>query len=98
MSEYINRESIVDNVCEGIYCGMCSFQRHGDSMSMYCGLQDFVQSIPAADVAEVRRGRWSDISGQACLCSFCGRPQNYKQALGWRYCPMCGAIMNEVGE
>lgn len=45
--------------------------------------------------AEVHRGRWSDISGQACICSFCGRPQNYKQAKGWRYCPMCGAIMNK---
>ena len=43
-----------------------------------------------------KRGTWSDISGQACLCSVCGRPQNYKQAMGWKYCPCCGAKMQEV--
>lgn len=40
-----------------------------------------------------KAGTWRDISGQACLCSVCGKPQNYKQAKGWRYCPMCGAVM-----
>lgn len=40
-----------------------------------------------------KQGHWSDISGQACVCSACGRPQNYKQAKGWRYCPHCGAVM-----
>lgn len=52
-----------------------------------------IRQVPFADVTEIKRGKWSDISEQACLCSNCGKPQNYKQAMGWRYCPHCGAVM-----
>lgn len=96
MSEYINRQKAVELIRslekkEAFHPADCH-KNAGIIRAEYA-----ICRMPAADVAEIRRGRWSDISGQACLCSVCGRPQNYKQAKGWRYCPMCGAIMNEGG-
>lgn len=70
----------------------------------YDGCIKFCQSIPAADVAEVRHGRWivehgvlSDgIYGDMGKCSVCGvRLRDYE----WGYCPNCGAsMMDEVDE
>lgn len=55
-----------------------------------------IEWFDCVSVPDLKSGKWSDISGQACLCSVCGRPQNYKQAMGWKYCPCCGAKMQEV--
>lgn len=54
----------------------------------YDGCIKFCQSLPAADVTEVRNGRWEDLQ-----CTVCGK-------IGWSdeddYCPNCGARMDEV--
>ena len=59
-----------------------------------------VDSIPAADVAPVRHGRWIDAeSDDGCTvwhCSKCSYP--IKIICGYpiyKYCPMCGALMGE---
>lgn len=93
MSEYISKRDLTSKMCIDIDCETCPFYCHDCDACMFA---QFVAGIPKADVSEVRRGHWSDISGQACLCSVCGRPQNYKQAMGWKYCPCCGAKMKEV--
>ena len=43
-----------------------------------------------------KSGHWRDISGQATLCSCCGRESNAKQAKTWSYCPYCWAKMEEM--
>lgn len=60
---------------------------------------DKIKSIPAADVAPVRHGRWE---GDDCSC--CKLPWNYnmlQNAQDWGYfdpmpdyCPNCGAKMD----
>lgn len=80
MSNLISREmalEIIDKMME-IY-----FDRKVILAKAY----DQIKDMPSAQ----KNGRWRDISGQAVLCSVCGRAQNYKQTKGWRYCPHCGS-------
>ena len=51
----------------------------------------------AADVAEVKRGRWVNVEPAPnnlfyATCSVCGDRQTVEVA---NYCPMCGASMDE---
>jgi len=56
-----------------------------------------LENAPAADVAEVRHGRWVNTNKeveQMCKCSECGYPISYF----WSrtpYCPNCGARMDK---
>lgn len=67
----------------------------------YDGCIKFCQSIPDADVEEVRHGRWiiedkyTDYRTERC--SACGFAANraYVQDI-WRYCPNCGARMETI--
>lgn len=57
-----------------------------------------LMDLPAADVAEVRHGRWRDISwepsGLNWKCSLCTKRVLQKSP----YCPNCGARMDEEDE
>ncbi|MBQ7146006.1 MAG: hypothetical protein IJR95_04480 [Lachnospiraceae bacterium] len=53
-----------------------------------------VKRLPSAQ--QERTGRWSQVSGQATLCSCCGRASNAKQERNWSYCPYCGEKMEEM--
>ena len=65
-----------------------------------------IKSIPAADVVEVRHGRWIQPhwknSNYCCNCSECGREAMYadyqwdKNGI-YPLCPHCGAIMDKEG-
>ena len=55
----------------------------------------YIEVLPAADVAPVVHGRWVVVEGmiENAVCSNCGRHfQSYYEA--YRYCPNCGAIMD----
>lgn len=66
-----------------------------------------VYDLPAADVTEVRHGRWipeacASVSKRNRLieyrvysCSICGRSNGRVKK---RYCPNCGALMDKEGE
>lgn len=59
-----------------------------------------IDDIEAADVVEVRHGRWVDVEPAPhnlfyATCSVCGDRQTIEVA---NFCPMCGASMDEVGE
>lgn len=60
-----------------------------------------VAAIPAAEVVEVRHGRWipSDYTGDCCYtCSECGFERDaYLLDVG-NYCPNCGCCMLGGGE
>lgn len=65
-------------------------------------VQDTISDIPAADVAEVRHGKWM---GEALECSECGKLIScIYDADGYladgiekdfKYCPYCGAKMDK---
>lgn len=57
-------------------------------------MHDQVDSLPTADVAEVRHGRWID-----GICSECGFDAMYYKGIPAQvytdYCPSCGARMGK---
>ena len=101
MKTYIERaavETMLENaqiITDGENCG-------------YCTEDVNLGSIPAADVVEVRHGRWIEdertYPGPGLknnLCSVCGEiAGSWKEGLEpgrkWAYCPNCGALMREV--
>lgn len=91
MDKYINREAArPDAFCIGVSCQDCPFLK--SPLYGGCRIDDFIASLPAADVAPVRHGRYIiDDMGDAS-CSECGAKwldvmQNF--------CPNCGARMEE---
>ena len=54
-----------------------------------------IQAAPAADVQEIRRGRWEN-DGHTLACSNC-HTINIR-GVAWDYCPYCGAAMIEEEE
>lgn len=68
------------------------------------GVEFLLSNIPAADVVEVRHGRWIPeacesvskrnrlIEYRVYSCSICGRSNGRVKK---RYCPNCGALMQE---
>ena len=76
--EYIERERLLQDI-EHYHLSDGKFQH-------------WVEIQPAADVAEVRHGRWIASHGEFCACSIC----KYPVYVGWNqtnYCPNCGAYM-----
>lgn len=98
MKEYIEREEAVRAAKNGAdeWDGGCS--RYRDA-----SIESAMNAIPAADVVEVRRGRWTDhrtiehdgewyctaCGEEVTICS-CGKDKTWK----YRYCPNCGAKMD----
>ena len=85
MKEYIERAAVIDLITRRYeQPELCTYE---------------INSIPAADVAPVRHGRWIDAeSDDGCTvwhCSKCSYP--IKTICGYpiyKYCPMCGALMD----
>lgn len=91
MKEYIERAEALD-ICQKEY-------EERLRMADYCGdtvawdIGGAIKGIPAADVAEVRHGRWIrdkwPSGTHKLICSECGEWSGKKS----RYCPSCGALM-----
>ena len=98
MKEYIERaavEEMLENaqlISDGEYCG-------------YCTEDVNLGSIPAADVAPVRHGKWIvtnefndvlDMDVEKYTCSACGEYRLTASGLSQatNYCPNCGAKMD----
>lgn len=54
-----------------------------------------IQAAPAADVQEIRRGRWEN-DGHTLACSNC-HTINIR-GVAWNYCPNCGSRMDKEEE
>lgn len=57
-----------------------------------------IAHAPAAEVVEVRHGRWV-VYGGGVFCSNCGvaLKKGKIEPIGFHFCPNCGALMREVG-
>ena len=59
---------------------------------------DDIKSIPAADVAPVRHGRWiyakTYYDADECNCSLCGQLMTTAINKRMNFCPNCGAKMD----
>ena len=91
MAEYIEREAtrkLYCQKCKGYYDGHCVHQGECDV--------DVIDTAPAADVQEVKRGKWTWDSNAphrehgAYKCNNCGCHSDFEE----NYCYNCGADMS----
>lgn len=85
MAEYIEREKVLSKAAPLAGC-------FSNMISAY----DVIM-LPAADVAPVRHGRWlyGDYYDIGDVCSECDWDSQMTHP-SYRYCPNCGARMDEV--
>ena len=88
--EYIERQRAIVDACNSLEL----------YPSEYAKLEDALNRIPAADVVEVRHGRWESTGVLVGLmnfeyfyrCTACGRRGGDTKT---NYCPNCGASMDK---
>ena len=106
MKEYIERALAVQE----LEVLRQAYEMHDDCDELVARrCRDAISALPAAEVVEVRHGRWIEdertYPGPGLknnLCSACGEVAGaWKEGLEpgrkWAYCPNCGALMREVG-
>lgn len=87
MAEYIERAAALDVVKR--------------TSGEYVAAWSEIAHMPAADVAEVRHGRWDAASdGDGVVCSECGTDfcTMIHETEKFRFCPNCGARMGKEAE
>ena len=103
MNDCINREAFIGGV-EKHYCAPCKGQG-GDLGGDWChscvinSVLEKLREFPAADVVEVRHGRWRWVAYDAnpkignWHCTYCNRiPKSFQKE---DFCPNCGAEMDK---
>lgn len=101
MAEYIKREAIMKFPIRKDHCD----KKHANEHFIF-GIEsvlEYVENLPAADVAPVRHGKWAHSRYENCSeqfeivkCSCCGH-EAYAMAFyvrGGNFCPNCGARMD----
>lgn len=105
MAEYIKREDAIDlfwtvdteNNGDDGYTVVIKFGRCYDSNE----IEALLSKLPAADVAEVRNGRWEFLGPNRliknCMCGTCSACHvRSKYIVNTAICPNCGALMKEA--
>lgn len=104
MPEYIEREALISELQEEIEFETSMYTEEQNkyfNMGLKCAIRD-VKSQPAADVTEVRRGKWLTWEEQFpdrkptkknSLGVFCNNCHSHADNMT-NYCPNCGAKMD----
>lgn len=101
MKEYIERAAVLSYPIRADRCDKNNANEH-----FIFGIEsviEYVENLPAADVAEVRRGRWADPEDDggytSWYCSLCNHPVGTIGGYpNWKHCPNCGARMDKEDE
>ena len=103
MKEYIERAVAVKKFEN--YRRDCEEENDERAAQIFEDCISELMAIPAADVAEVRHGRWEDKTNisraeveQRVDCSVCGQIFWTTAVLSFNYCPNCGALMDKEDE
>ena len=95
MKEYIEREAVLERLAKvdmDTYYGFTAAVQFGVNQAIQC-----IKEAPAADVVEVRHGRWKNGgNGLYDTCSACGK--EIYLAIPMNYCPNCGARIDKEDE
>lgn len=95
MAEYINKDKLLESIEHSVVFTV----RPDEPSAELRGANkviDRVRSAPAADVEEVRHGRWIAVTFGDMRCSLCGEVYGVCGGLlgDYNYCPNCGARMD----
>ena len=107
MKEYIDREATLNERPEGRNPGQVGKEEYNKGWNdCRSAFYKCITSMPAADVVEVRHGRWltTDAYPHHLYCSVCYK--TYAKNVKWvneldlptNYCPNCGARMDKEDE
>lgn len=96
--KYIDADRLKQTIADNVYPVQDAFNSRDYGMFWTDGIEKAIDEQPAADVQEVRRGRWLYKSE---LYSYCGHPFYPKICsvcngvfeYTTNYCPSCGARM-----
>ena len=103
MAEYIEREALIDAVESidwySVYKGKLTAGAPNTENALYkaSNIYAAIDNVPAADVVEVRHGRWEWDTEDIYRCSNCAEKSHVKEVMGhpeWDYCPNCDAKMD----
>ena len=100
MKEYIDREATLNERPEGRNPGQVGKEEYNKGWNdCRSAFYRCISGMPAADVAEVRHGRWERVSTASGIisrvrCSVCAGTQPLPFE-NMPYCPTCGARMDE---
>lgn len=97
MDEYVKRAAIMEFPIRKDHCDKERANEH-----FIFGIEsvlEYVENLPAADVAPVVHGRWVSVAGKRDrICSRCLHNEPYKNAADdaevFEFCPHCGAKMD----
>lgn len=92
MAKYIKRDKAIEEIDS--WLDSVGSIIVGKGLSSYGELIDCIQDIPAADVKEVKHGKWISNGMRKPQCPLC---LNYNIEES-RFCPNCGARMDGEGE
>lgn len=98
MPKYIDKDVLLDKMQER-YDDLA--RDYGDYDNYVMGFHDAIELLEnaaVADVQEVKHGKWDFITKRKVRCSNCNFVRNIETQIGWKYCPMCGAVMQEDDE
>ena len=98
MKEYIEREALEKDFNSRLNDLVAEYGQYDHYVRGFEEAVDRLEDAPAADVVEVRHGRWEerpvnvDTPTTDLFCSECNFASYH-----WRYnyCPICGAIMDK---
>ena len=90
IAEYLDRSSIVARMK---YYEEHTTEQSGENYAYSVALRE-IRNAPAADVAEVRHGRWIHHEDGVFTCSECGNAESNDSY----YCRLCGAKMDGAAE
>ena len=94
MAEYINREAIMKFPIRKDHCD--KEHANGHFINGIESVLEYVENLPAVDVAPVRHGAWEIVVGsnaKAHMACPCGRVSHDLTGI-FTYCPNCGAKMD----
>ena len=108
MSDYISREESIKSICERMHITNPKTGREYDTDIRQVA-EALILPVPAADVREVRRGKWKESKRVPVQnsnweivyweCSECGIEIHTTlpkfEIRKWRYCVNCGALMED---
>lgn len=94
MRRYIDADKLSETIKEHSYLLSDSINSRNYGMFLD-GIMQAIGEAPTADAQEVRHGRWNTINGRFTQCSVCGVSRDIRTQVGWNFCPVCGAKMDE---
>jgi hypothetical protein len=91
MPRYINAESLINIFNTKAEMAL------GTPKQVFFSAANMVEKLPAADVAEVKHGIWTEVSdGDGIVCSVCKSDfcTLVFDVYNYKYCPCCGTKMD----